>query len=62
VPSVADTARANCLSELGLTSSNLSLVDLFRLVKDDPGQVTWTFNSDQSVPVNLWRYLGSLSA
>lgn len=59
MPSVADTARSNMLTELGLTSSKLSNVDLMALVQVDPGQTTWTFVSG-SVANNYWRYLSFL--
>ena len=61
MPSISDTARSNCLTELGLTSSSLSLMDLFRLVRDDPGQTTWTFNANLGLGKNLENYLNALS-
>lgn len=57
--SISDTARTNLLTELTLSSSPLSNVDLMALVRNDVGQTTWTFTAATDA-VNYWQYLESL--
>lgn len=58
--SIADTARANMLTELVLSEPQpLSNADLMALVMVDPGQTTVTV-TDASIGTHLLRYLMSL--